>query len=284
MGIRLENVSYSYNKKKKGTVYALKNITLSIDDKDEFIALIGETGSGKSTLASLFNALKIPSSGEEYVFGIKIQERRKRKENYNDIRKHVGLVFQFPEYQLFEETVLKDVMFAPRNFGKSKEEAEKIAVSALEMVHFPKEMYDKTPFTLSGGEKKMVSIAGILSMEPDILIFDEPTAGIDPENRNKLTKLFKDLNEQAHKTIIIITHDMNIVSKYAKRVIVMSDGEVAFDGTPEKLFESSEDQIASFNLDYPDSIKIAKYLNEKAGLNLNPNQNDLNSLIKEILS
>ena len=177
MGISLQKVSYSYNKKRKNTKYAIKDINLDIRSNDEFIALIGHTGSGKSTLSTIFNALKIPTSGDATIFSIKIKERRRRKDKYNKIRGHVGLVFQFPDYQLFEETVLKDVMFGPKNFGRKKD-AEKLAIEALELVDFPKDKYESSPFTLSGGEKKMVSIAGILSSNPDIIVLDEPTGDI----------------------------------------------------------------------------------------------------------
>ena len=285
MGISLQNVSYSYNKKRKieNTIFAIKDITLNIEEKDEFIALVGETGSGKSTLASIFNALKIPTSGDAVIFGIKIKERRKRSENYNNIRKHVGLVFQFPDYQLFEESVLKDVMYGPRNFGKKKDEAEKIAKHALELIKFPVDLYDKSPFILSGGEKKMASIAGILALESDILVFDEPTAGLDPETRNKVINLFKELNQNDHKSIIVITHDMNIVNEYAKRVLVMNDGKLAFDGTPKDLFSLNKDIVKDSHLDYPDTYKIADYLNKNCNMQLDITVKNIDELYEEII-
>ena len=283
MGISLKNVNFSYNPKRKGTIYALKNINLEISDNSEFISIIGETGSGKSTLATLFNALKIPTTGDAFVSGIKIKKIRKRNENYNNIRKHVGLVFQMSDYQLFEETVLKDVMFAPLNFKKTKEEAEIIAKHALELVHIDESFFEKSPFMLSGGEKKLVSIAGILAMEPDILIFDEPTAGIDPSTRNKLLKLFKELNEKENKSIILITHDMNIVNEYSKRVLLMKDGELIFDGTPYKLFIENRNLVKNSNIDLPDCFRIIDLIEEKTNLSIDKNIKGLNDLCEVLL-
>ena len=280
MGISLKEVSYSYNPKKKGTIYALKNVSLDIDSKDEFISIIGETGSGKSTLVSIFNALKIPTSGIAVVNDIRLKKTRKRKENYNFIRKHVGLVFQFSDYQLFEETVLKDVMFAPLNFGKTIDEATKIAKNALSLVHIDESYYEMSPFQLSGGEKKLVSIAGILAMEPDILIFDEPTAGIDPETKRKLIKLFKELNEVYHKTIIIIVHDMNVAYDCAKRVLVLKNSELIFDSTPYDLFVNHMDIVKSANIDIPDVLKIIDSIKKEKGIDLDKHIRSLNELVE----
>ena len=283
MGISLKEVSFSYNPKRKGTVYALHNINLEIADKDEFIAIIGETGSGKSTLASIFNALKIPTSGDAYVSGIKIKKIRKRREDYNNIRKHVGLVFQMSDYQLFENTVIDDVMFAPLNFSKTKEEAREIAKHSLELVHIDESFYEKSPFLLSGGEKKLVSIAGILAMEPDILIFDEPTAGIDPSTKKKLLKLFKEFNEVHHKSIIIITHDMNIVNSYAKRVILMKKGRIALDSTPYELFKENSDIVKDSNIDLPDTYTLIDFIEEKTGIKIDKHLKNLDE-IAEVLT
>lgn len=283
MGISLKEVSFSYNPKKKGTIYALKNINLNIDSKDEFIAIIGETGSGKSTLVSIFNALKIPTSGVAVINDIRLKKMRKRKENYNLIRKHVGLVFQFSDYQLFEESVLKDVMFAPLNFGKTVDEAKEIAKKSLSMVRIKEEYYEKSPFQLSGGEKKLVSIAGILAMEPDILIFDEPTAGIDPETKRKLIKMFIELNKEYHKSIILIVHDMNIVNECADRVLVLNNGELIFDSTPYDLFNNHKEIVELANIDLPDSYRIIDNIEAKTGIKLDKHIKSLNELV-EVLS
>lgn len=283
MGISLKEVSYSYNPKRKGTKYALKNVSLEINERDEMIAIIGESGSGKSTLVSLFNALKIPTLGEANVMGITIKKIRKRKENYNSIRKHVGLVFQFSDYQLFEETVLNDVMFAPMNFGYKKEEAKEIAIKALNLVGIDESFYDKSPFQLSGGEKKIVSIAGILAMEPDILVFDEPTAGLDPETKKKMIELFRVLNRDLHKTVVFITHDMNIVMEYAKRVIVVADRTIKYDGTKEELFLNHLDIVKDAHIDYPDTFIISKMINEKLNKNINQLLESKEELLEELL-
>ena len=283
MGISLQKISYSYYKKKKNTKYAIKNIDLEINKSDEFIALVGHTGSGKSTLSTIFNALKVPTTGDAIIFEIKLKERRRRKEKYNTIRGHVGLVFQFPDYQLFEETVLKDVMFGPKNFGHKKD-AKELAIHALELVDFPKDKYESSPFTLSGGEKKMVSIAGILASDPDIIVLDEPTAGLDPKSREKVLKLLVELNTTYHKSIIIITHDMNVVYRYTKRVIVMDKGEVRVDTDPRTLFIKDRFIVDSCHLDYPDTIRLSYYLNEKLGLNLREFGTTLDSLAEELIN
>ncbi len=283
MGISLQKVSYSYYKKKKNTKYALKDIDLSIKQNDEFIALVGHTGSGKSTLSTIFNALKIPTSGDALIFSIKLKERRRRKDKYNTIRGHVGLVFQFPDYQLFEETVIKDVMFGPKNFGHKKD-AKDLATHALELVNFPIDKYESSPFTLSGGEKKMVSIAGILASDPDIIVLDEPTAGLDPSSREKVLKLLVELNTIYHKSIVIITHDMNVVYRYTKRVIVMSKGEIVIDTNPKELFINRNDLVEKYHLDYPDTIRLTNYLNNKLGLKLNKYGYTLDELMEEIVN
>ena len=282
MAIDLFKVNYSYLKEKKRRQYVIKDINLHIDEKDEFIALVGKTGSGKSTLATIFNALKIPTTGDAVVFGMKLKERRGYKDNYNKIRKHVGLVFQFPGYQLFEETVIKDVAFGPKNYGL-KNEALDIAKKTLKMVHFPESKYESSPFVLSGGEKKLVSIAGILANDPDIIVLDEPTAGLDPRSKKNILSLLKELNEVYHKSVVVITHNMNIVYEHAKRVIVLKDGEISFDGTPYSLFNNNNDIVKNTNLDYPDSNRLAKYLNNKLKVNIKEDRKNIDELMEELI-
>ena len=268
MAINFKDVALSYDLGKKKTTFALKDINLEINDKDEFITIVGKTGSGKSSLVSMFNALKFPTSGDAFVYGIKILERHPRKIKYNPIRKRVGLVFQFPDYQLFEETVLKDVMFGPMNFGLKEREAKEEALKALNLVGLKKELYNKSPFELSGGEKKMVSIAGILSSDPEIIILDEPTAGLDPYLRKSLLELLTKLNKEYHKTIIIITHDMNISYEYSKRTIVLKEGHIIYDGDSKELFTKHKDLSISASLLLPDVVTITDEINAKCGLNL----------------
>jgi energy-coupling factor transport system ATP-binding protein len=267
MGIRFNEVSYGYSSFAQGLYTAIKDINLEITEKNEFIALVGHTGSGKSTLAKHMNALIFPTSGTLEIFGRTITNKRNKKIKYNDIRKKVGLVFQFPEYQLFEETVEKDIMFGPMNFKITKEEAKKLAKQSLNLVGLDDSYLQRNPYNLSGGEKKRVSIAGILAMDPDILVLDEPTSGLDPAGKRILMDLFKNINETTGKTIVIITHDMDLVYQYFNRVLVMNDGHLVFDGKTDALFQKED--LIDYHLDYPNTIKVLKYLNQELNLNMN---------------
>ena len=286
MAIKFEQVSFSYPSFDGTNFSALKDINLEIDEKGEFITLIGETGSGKSTLVQHMNALIRPTTGSVTIYGIKIEHdtKKKGKVKLNPLRQRVGLVFQFPEYQLFEETVLKDIIFGPKNFGVSEVDAIKRAKEVIKHVGLDEEYLKRSPFNLSGGEKKRVSIAGILAMEPDILVLDEPTSGLDPKGRDDLLKLFTDIHNKLNKTVIIITHDMNTVYKYASRVLVMNDGGLVYDGVPNKLFSITN--IENWNLDIPDIITITRQLEDRLNIKFN-NQpktiEDLFLLVKEVI-
>lgn len=267
MAIKFEQVSYAYIGLDGSSYNAIHNINLEINDTHEFITLIGETGSGKSTLVQHMNALVEPTSGTVSVYGIKIyKDVRKKDKNIklNPLREKVGLVFQFPEYQLFEETVLKDIIFGPMNFGVSKEEAAERAKEAIKQVGLDESYLERSPFNLSGGEKKRVSIAGILAMEPDVLVLDEPTSGLDPKGRDDLLELFTSINKTLNKTVIIITHDMNTVYKYASRVLVMKKSELVFDGTPLDLFTKQD--LEEWNLDLPEILELTKHLETKLNM------------------
>ncbi len=266
MGIRFKEVSHEYPSYSKTMYKAIQNISLDIEAKDEFIALVGHTGSGKSTLAKHMNALIFPTSGTVEIFGNEITKKRNKKIKYNNIRQKVGLVFQFPEYQLFEETVEKDIMFGPLNFKVSHEEAKKMALSALNMVGLDKSYLERNPFNLSGGEKKRVSVAGILAIDPEILVLDEPTSGLDPAGKHIMMDLFREIHEKTGKTVIIITHDMDLVYQYFNRVIVLKDGELTFDGSPDALFRS--DILESNHLDLPNTIKTLKFLKDEYKLDI----------------
>ena len=234
MGITLENVDYTYQ---AGTPFegrALFNINLSITE-GSYTAFIGHTGSGKSTIMQLLNGLNVPTKGCVLVDDVKITADSKNKE-IKSVRKKVGLVFQFPESQLFEETVLKDVAFGPQNFGVSKEEAEDIARDKLAMVGIGQEFFDKNPFELSGGQMRRVAIAGILAMEPDILVLDEPTAGLDPKGRRELMILFKTLHQNG-MTIVLVTHLMDDVANYADHVNILEGGHLVRSGHPKTIFQ-----------------------------------------------
>ena len=257
MGINFRNVSFRYNK--RSSLHTIKNISLQIDAKNEFITILGHTGSGKSTLVQLMNALLIPESGTVEVFGKVIKP--KNNTNLKHVRQHVGLVFQFPEYQLFEETVLKDIMFGPINFGVSKEEAESIARSTAELVGLDESILEKSPFNLSGGQMRRVAIAGILASNPEILILDEPTVGLDPRGKKEILELLKKIQKDTGKTIILITHDMSVVAEAAKRVIVMKEGDLVVDTTPTELFNNYQ-KLSEYNLDLPEVSKLALKLKE----------------------
>jgi|SRR5690554_1104837 len=273
MDIQFKDVGYQY-KGIKVNYDALSGVNLNIAEADEFVAIIGHTGSGKSTLVQHMNALLLPTQGEVNVLGQILPPRKKEKINH--LRQKVGLVFQFPEYQLFEETIIKDIMFGPKNFKSTEEEALEKAKKAATIVGILPELYEQSPFRISGGQMRRVAVAGILAMEPKILVLDEPTRGLDPKGRKDLMKIFKDLHEIEHKSIVLISHDMDIVSEYAKRVIVMDKGHIVFDGKKEDLFEHPN--FESFHLELPTPLKILKHLEKEIGLPYEPKY-DFDSLL-----
>lgn len=234
MGIALKNVSFTYQEGTPLASTALSDVSLTIED-GSYTALIGHTGSGKSTILQLLNGLLVPSQGSVRVFDTLITSNSKNKD-IRQIRKQVGLVFQFAENQIFEETVLKDVAFGPQNFGVSEEDAEQIAREKLALVGIAESLFDRSPFELSGGQMRRVAIAGILAMEPAILVLDEPTAGLDPLGRKELMNLFKKLH-QSGMTIILVTHLMDDVAEYANQVYVMEKGRLVKGGKPSDVFQ-----------------------------------------------
>ncbi|WP_173251459.1 energy-coupling factor transporter ATPase [Streptococcus sp. 3705] len=234
MGIALENVSFTYQEGTPLASAALSDVSLTIED-GSYTALIGHTGSGKSTILQLLNGLLVPSQGSVRVFDTLITSTSKNKD-IRQIRKQVGLVFQFAENQIFEETVLKDVAFGPQNFGVSEEDAEQIAREKLALVGIDESLFNRSPFELSGGQMRRVAIAGILAMEPAILVLDEPTAGLDPLGRKELMNLFKKLH-QSGMTIVLVTHLMDDVAEYANQVYVMEKGCLVKGGKPSDVFQ-----------------------------------------------
>lgn len=232
MSIELKNVYYTYSPNTAYEMHALQEVNLTIPD-NQFIGIIGHTGSGKSTLIQLFNGLIKPTSGEVYYNGENIWSE---KYNLKGLRSEVGLVFQYPEHQLFEVDVLTDVCFGPKNQGLSEEEAKKQAKIALGHVGLSEEYYKKSPFELSGGQKKRVAIAGVLAMNPKILILDEPTAGLDPRGRDEILDQIAELHRTRGITIILVSHSMEDIAKYVERIVVMNHGKVAFDDAPKKVF------------------------------------------------
>ena len=277
MGIQVKHIFYTYQKKATNATLALKDVSFEIKD-NEFVAIVGETGSGKSTLAQTFNALLVPDQGDVLVGDYLINYKNRKSRKLRGLRQHVGLVFQFPEYQLFEETVEKDVAFGVKNFGVKNEEALERAHVALKQVGLDETYYKRAPFDLSGGEKRKVALAGILAINPDILIFDEPTVGFDPQSSKDLMSLICDFHKQG-KTIIVITHDMDLVNTYAQRAILLEQGQLAFDGSPAELFEF----IKGYDrLDVPAVVKMAVKLKEK-GMNIDPRDiRDADDLIAAI--
>ena len=234
MGIALENVSFTYQEGTPLASTALSDVSFTIED-GSYTALIGHTGSGKSTILQLLNGLLVPSKGSVRVFDTLITSTSKNKD-IRQIRKQVGLVFQFAENQIFEETVLKDVAFGPQNFGVSEEDAEQLAREKLALVGIDESLFDRSPFELSGGQMRRVAIAGILAMEPAILVLDEPTAGLDPLGRKELMNLFKKLH-QSGMTIVLVTHLMDDVAEYANQVYVMEKGRLVKWGKPSDVFQ-----------------------------------------------
>lgn len=232
MSIILDKVNYVYSEKTAYEIHALKDINLKIED-GEFIGIIGHTGSGKSTLIQHLNGLVKATSGGIYYNGQDIYDE---DFNMKELRGKVGLVFQYPEHQLFETTIFADVCFGPLNQGLSKKEAELRAFTALRSVGLPEEYWYQSPFELSGGQKRRVAIAGVLAMKPDVLVLDEPTAGLDPQGRDEILDQVAKMHQELGMTIILVSHSMEDVAKYVDRLIVMNHGSVMFDGTPKEVF------------------------------------------------
>lgn len=295
MPVVFKHLNFLYSPNSPLQVAALKDINLTIKD-NSFTCLIGHTGSGKSTLVQQINALLIPNSGEVDVNGIIVTSKsnqksikkslKKEKKDFKssfdikELRKGVGLVFQFPEYQLFEETVLKDVSFGPKNFSYSNDEAEKLAKEALDLVGISEDLYERNPFELSGGQRRRVAIAGIITLKPKILILDEPTAGLDPQGSKEMMDLFEKIH-QSGTTIIMVTHDMDNVIKYGSDVVVLSKGQIIKECKPFELFLDRE-VLEELSIEEPKVIGFAKELNEN-GYSIDLEQvKDVQSLVKEI--
>ncbi len=258
MSIKLENINYIYN---PGTVYekhALKDINLTIE-QGEFVGVIGHTGSGKSTLIQHLNGLIKATSGNFYYDGKDVYSPGY---NMKELRTQVGLVFQYPEHQLFEVDVLTDVCFGPKNQGLPKEECEKRAKEALQLVGFPEKYYTQSPFELSGGQKRRVAIAGVLAMRPKVLVLDEPTAGLDPKGRDEILDQIAYLHKQADLTVILVSHSMEDIAKYVERIVVVNDGEKMFDASPREVF-SHYKELEKVGLAAPQVTYIMHALKEK---------------------
>ncbi|MDD2496584.1 MAG: energy-coupling factor transporter ATPase [Desulfitobacteriaceae bacterium] len=256
MPIEIKNVSYIYMPNTPYEKLALKNINLSIE-KGEFIGLIGHTGSGKSTLVQLFNGLLKPAKGTIFVDGKNLWEK---KHVSPEVCRKVGLVFQYPEYQLFAETVFEDVAFGPRNLKLPESELPSLVKESLDIMGIDYAQFkDRSPFSLSGGQKRKAAIAGVIAMQPDILVLDEPTAGLDPAGRNDMIKLAQHLHRKKGRTIIWITHNMNEVAQLATRLVVMSEGQIITEGSPREIF-AQEEKLKELGLEIPVAASLVRQL------------------------
>lgn len=262
--IEINNLTHIYSEGLPFEKKAVDDISLKVEE-NEFIGLIGHTGSGKSTFIQHLNGLLKPSSGEIIIDGTRVD---KSGANLTDLRKKVGLVFQYPEYQLFEETIERDIAFGPKNLDISEEEVQERVKSSMESVGLDYETYkDKSPFELSGGLKRRVAIAGVLAMEPKVLILDEPTAGLDPRGRDEILSEIKSIHEKRKMTVILVSHSMEDVAKIAERIVVLDKGKVFLDGEPRDIFRE-EDKLLGVGLGIPQITSLMRTLKKK-GLDIN---------------
>lgn len=276
MALTLEHVDYTYS---PGSVYetaALKDISLTVE-KGEFVGIIGHTGSGKSTLLQILGGLLKPTGGTVCYNGQDIYDSGFSRKS---LRSKIGLIFQYPEYQLFEMTVLKDVSYGPKNLGCSEEEAMERARMGLKRAGLPESYWEKSPFELSGGQKRRVAIAGVLAMEPELLVLDEPTAGLDPEGRRELFALLSDLHRKQNMTVVLVSHSMDDVAECADRIAVMKEGELFLDGTPAKIF-THRDELEEAGLALPEVTYLMQELAE-LGFQVSPSVTTVEEARREI--
>ncbi len=259
MDVKIENLKYTYSPKSPFEKVAIDGISFNIKEGDT-IGIIGSTGSGKSTLCQHLNALIRIQNGKIFVGDMELHAR---KLDLGKLRQSVGMLFQYPEYQLFADTVKDDVAFGPKNFGKSKEDAEILARYAIEQVGLNyDEVFEKSPFELSGGQKRRTAIAGVIASRPEILVLDEPTAGLDPQGKKEILDLVKALKRSYVKTVIMISHNMDEIAEYCNRVVVLQDSRLLYDTTPRELF-SDKEKISATGLELPHSVAIANALKER---------------------
>ncbi len=281
MSIVVKDLAFTYSLGSPYEKKAIQNINLTINDGD-FLGIVGHTGSGKSTFIQHLNGLIKVQEGEIEVFDIKLTNAKKPKPDLRKLRSNVGMVFQYPEYQLFEDTVYKDVAFGPKNLGLDEEEIAKRVKEAIELVGLDFEaIKDRAPFELSGGQKRRVAIAGIIAMKPKVLILDEPTAGLDPNGKEQILTLITHLKKNCSSTIIVISHDIDEITRFATRLIVFNEGRVAFDMPMNELFKHQQELVA-MGLDIPLAVKIANDLKAK-GVAIQDGVVTVEDLIKEIV-
>jgi len=278
MSIRLDNVSYTYMKKTPFERTALKEITLTIE-KGEYIAVIGHTGSGKSTMMQHLNGLLSPDAGQVFVDDVDISSKRTEAKK---ARNKVGMVFQYPEHQIFAETIFEDVAFGPRNKGLSEEEVESQVKAALSFVGLDYDTFaTRSPFQLSGGQMRRVAIAGVVAMDPDYLILDEPSAGLDPQSRDSIFREINALYQARKMAVILVTHSMEEAAQYANRLLVMAKGKIVIDGESAEVFQNHREALKELGVDVPQAIKLADILRER-GLQISNDVLKTEDLVKQI--
>lgn len=262
MDIKLQQVSYAYAQGTPFEKRALFDVDFDIPSRT-YQAIIGHTGSGKSTILQHFNALLKPTSGEVHI-GNRVVVAGKKAKDLKAVRQKVGIVFQFPEHQLFEETVLKDIMFGPMNFGVPEKEAEDRARALVSLVGLPEDVLEKSPFDLSGGQMRRVAIAGVLAMEPEVIVLDEPTAGLDPRGQKEIMDMFYELHQERHLTTILVTHSMEDAARYADNIVIMHEGKNVLSGTPRDIFKDV-DTLKSFRLEPPRIVRFQQKMEQMMG-------------------
>jgi len=281
MDISLQKVDYRYQTNTPFERLAIQSVDIDIP-KGIYMAIIGHTGSGKSTVLQHLNGLLIPSKGTVVIGDRKIEGKKKNK-NLRAIRQKVGIVFQFPEQQLFEETVEKDICFGPLNFGVSENDAKMRAKKALAEVGLSEDFLQKSPFDLSGGQMRRVAIACVLAMEPDVLVLDEPTAGLDPRGRQEIMEMFYDLHKKRNLTTVLVTHSMEDAALYAEKIVIMNKGKVYKNGTPEEIF-SKADELQELGLNLPEIVRFQQKIEAKFGRKMQQVHLNMESFMLEFAS
>ncbi|UOQ83941.1 energy-coupling factor transporter ATPase [Gracilibacillus salinarum] len=279
MDIRFEQVNYTYQQNTPFSYQALADINLSIQS-GEYIAIVGHTGSGKSTLLQHINGLLLPSEGK-VVVGDFVLSKENKRQNLKKLREKVGVVFQYPEHQLFEETVDRDIQFALKNFQVPESERQARVLDAIEKVGLTEAILEKSPFEISGGQMRRVAIAGVLAMNPEVLILDEPTAGLDPKGQHDMMAMFAQLHEAKNRTTILVTHQMQHALQYADRIYVLAKGGMLMEGSPEEIF-SNANLLEEANLDVPDMLDLMDKLKDRLQIDLHYNKQSVPQLATEI--
>lgn len=280
MSIIVKDLNFTYGRKTPFEKKALTGVDLTVNDGD-FLGIIGHTGSGKSTFIQHLNALIIPQEGTVTVEDIILSNAKKPKPDFKRLRSIVGMVFQYPEYQLFDETVEKDVSFGPKNLGLNKDEIDQRVKEAIELVGLDYEsIKDRAPFELSGGQKRRVAIAGVIAMRPKVLILDEPTAGLDPYGKEQILNMITDIKKKSGATVIVISHDVNEITRYATRIVVFNEGKVLYDLPMKELFKHSS-ELVSIGLEIPKAVEIANMIRDK-GFDISDEIVTIDDLVKEI--